>query len=74
MEKFMDLGFRVKLFYYESGMCFAGIYDENGDDYYELSDMTAAEVAESLPEELDEMFGISENMAEWEEEKEEEEE
>jgi hypothetical protein len=72
MDKFMDLGFRVKLYYWESGMCFAGIYDENGDDYYELSDMSAAEVAESLPAELDEMFGISESMAEWESEQQEE--
>jgi hypothetical protein len=67
MDKFMELGFSVRLYYYESGMCFAGIYEDGSDDYYELSDMTAAEVAEELPEELDEMFCISENMAEWEE-------
>jgi hypothetical protein len=48
-------------------MCFAGIYDENGDDYYDLSDMNSAEVADTLPSELDEMFGISECMAEYEE-------
>jgi hypothetical protein len=30
--------------------------------------MSAAEVAEALPSELDEMFGISECMAEYEEE------
>jgi hypothetical protein len=68
MDKLMDLGFSVRLYYYESGMCFAGIYDENGDDYYDLSNMDSAAVAEELPTVLDEMFCISEGMAEWEEE------
>ena len=71
MDKFMDLGFSVRLYYYEPGMCFAGIYSEDGDDYYDLSDMTSAQVAEDIPSELDEMFGISETMAEYEEEEEE---
>ncbi len=68
MEKFQDLGFSVRLYYYEPGMCFAGIYDEDGDDYYELGDMNSEQVAETLPEALDEMFCISECMAEYEEE------
>ena len=72
MDKFMDLGFSVRLYYYEPGMCFAGIYSEDGDDYYDLSDMTSDQVAEDLPSELDEMFGISECMAEYEAENEEE--
>jgi hypothetical protein len=66
MEKFQDQGFSVRLYYYEPGMGFCGIYDENGDDYYELNDMNSAEVADALPSELDEMFGISECMAEYE--------
>jgi hypothetical protein len=66
MDKMMDLGFSVRLYYYEPGMCFAGIYDENGDDYYELGDMKSEQVAEEIPSELDEMFGISETMAEYE--------
>jgi hypothetical protein len=68
MEKFQDLGFSVRLYYYEPGMCFAGIYDENGDDYYDLGGMNSDQVAEELPEALDEMFAISECMAEYEEE------
>ena len=72
MDKFMDLGFSVRLYYYEPGMCFAGIYDENGDDFYDLSNMTSVQVAEDIPEVLDEMFGISECMAEYEAENEEE--
>ena len=72
MDKMMDLGFSVRLYYYEPGMCFAGIYDENGDDYYDLSDMNSEQVKEELPEVLDEMFGISECMAEYEAEEAEE--
>ena len=68
MDKFMDLGFSVRLYYYEPGMCFAGIYSDEGDDYYDIGGMTSAQVAEDIPSELDEMFGISECMAEYEEE------
>jgi len=67
MEKFMDQGFRVKLIYWESGMCFAGLFDENGDDYYELSDMTADEIAEAINPEIDECMCITESIREWEE-------
>jgi hypothetical protein len=74
MDKFMDLGFKVKLVYWESGMCFAGIYDENGDDYMDYSDMTADEVAESINPELDECMNIVECLREWEEENSEDEE
>ena len=66
MEKFQDLGFKVKLVYWESGMCFAGIYDENGDDYFDYTDMSADEVAEHINPELDECMGIVENLREWE--------
>jgi hypothetical protein len=70
MEKLQDLGFSVRLYYYEPGMCFAGIYDENGDDYYEFSEMTSEQVADELPEELDDMFGISEIIHQYEAEEE----
>jgi hypothetical protein len=68
MDKMMDLGFSVRLYYYEPGMCFAGIYSEDGDDYYDLSGMSSEQTKEELPEALDDMFGISETMAEYEEE------
>ena len=74
VAKMMDLGFRAKLYYWESGMCFAGCFDENGDDYYELSDMTADEVEDALPAEIDIHFCISESMREWEEDNKEDEE
>jgi hypothetical protein len=74
MDKLMDMGFSVRLYYYESGMCFAGIYDENGDDFYELGGMSSVEVADGIPSYLDDMFGISECIAEYEAENAEEEE
>lgn len=68
MEKFMDQGFKVTLYYYESGMCFCGVFDENGDDYYELNNMSADEVEKEIPAELDIKFCISETIREYEEE------
>jgi len=65
-EKLMDLGFVIRAFYYEPGMCFAGIWEDGNDDYYDMSGMDSEQAAEELPAELDEMFAISENMAEWE--------
>ena len=61
-EKLVDLGFSVRAYYYECGMGFCGIWDEGFDDYYEISGESADEVAEMLPEVLDEMFCISENI------------
>jgi hypothetical protein len=65
-ERLMEQGFRVYATYYEPGMCFCGIWDNGDDNYFEYSDMSAAEVAETLPPELDEAYGISESMAEYE--------
>jgi len=67
MEKFQDLGFKVKLIYWESGMCFCGVYDENVDDYMDYSDMSADEVEAAINPELDECMCIVENLREWEE-------
>ena len=73
-DKLLELGFEVRAYYYESGMCFAGVYDDGFDDYFEFGNMTADELADELPEALDEMFCITENMREWEEENAEEDE
>ena len=74
MEKFQDQGFRVKLIYWESGMCFCGLYDENGDDYFDYTDMSADEVEANINPEIDECMCIVENLRDWEEENREEEE
>jgi predicted transcriptional regulator len=69
----MDQGFRVKLVYWESGMCFCGLFDENGDDYYDYTDMSADEIAETINSEIDECMNITESIREWEEDNQEEE-
>jgi len=73
MEKFQDLGFKVKLVYWESGMCYCGLFDENGDDYFEYTDMSADEVEANINPEIDECMCIVENLREWEEDNREEE-
>ena len=73
-EKLLDLGFEVRAYYYEPGMAFAGIWDNGDDDFYEYGGYTSDRVAEEFPAALDEMFCISESMAEWEAENAEEEE
>lgn len=69
-EKLQDLGFDVNAMYYESGMAYAGIFDECGDDYYQLNDMSSSEVRNTIPVGLDAEFGISDSMEEWEKENE----
>lgn len=76
-EKLIDMGFYVKAFYYEPGMGFCGVWEgdkENGffDDYCEYSGETSKTVREAIGEELDDYWNISEDMAQWEEENEEE--
>ena len=65
-EKLQAMGFRITAMYYEPGMAFAGVWDNGDDDYYEYGGMDSKEIADTLPAELDEAFGISESVAEWE--------
>lgn len=66
-EALVEQGYSVRAYYYESGMCFAGIYDNGADDcYQDWGDSQGAK--DMLPSELDEFFAISESMAEYEEE------
>lgn len=71
-EKLEDLGFYVYATYHEPGSAFCGIYDEHGDESYDLSGMDSQDVRDSIPTELDETFCISESMAEWEAEEQDE--
>ena len=71
--KLTELGFTVGAMYYEGGMAYAGIYDsETGDEEYNLEGMNSQQVIDDIPVELDEAFGISECMAEYEAENQEE--
>lgn len=63
-------GFSIRAMYYEPGMAFAGIWEDGDDDFYEYGGMNSEQIADTLPEVLDEAFGISESAAMWEEENE----
>ena len=73
-EKLHEMGFKILAMYYEPGMAFAGVWEEGSDDYYEYGGLDSAGIAETLPSALDEAFGISESVAEWEAENAEDEE
>ena len=65
-DKLVELGFGVEAMYYEGGMCYAGSYGENGDEEINLEGMSADDVEREHPD-LDECFGISESLREYEE-------
>ena len=76
-EKLIELGFYIKAYYNEPGMAFCGVWEgdkENGffDDYCEYSDTDSTTVREAIGAELDDFYGISETMAEYEGENEDE--
>lgn len=66
-EELCNQGYNVRAYYYEGGMAYAGIWEDGNDDYYELGGMTADQVESEIPNELDEMFCITETMREYEE-------
>ena len=66
-EKLVELGFGVDAMYYEGGMGYAGSFgSEYGDQEINLEGMRADDIEREYPE-LDECFGISESMREYEE-------
>lgn len=68
-EKMTQQGFNVRAYYYEPGCAFCGMFDsEYGDDCYDLSGMDAKEIRETIPEDLDEMFGIADDRESWDNE------
>ena len=65
-DKLRDMGFYIKAYYYEPGCVFAGIWEDGCEDAY--SEWNGSKGAkEMLPEVLDEMFNIVENLEMWEE-------
>ena len=70
--KLLSLGFEIEALYYEPGMCFVGKFTGSGedysDDYFEYSGETSATIREAIGAELDDYFGISEEMAQYEDE------
>jgi hypothetical protein len=72
-EALVEQGFEVTLYYYEPGMGFVGKWEDGCDDYYEYEGENSTTIRAAIGDELDDMFGISESMAEYEAENEEEE-
>lgn len=70
----VERGYQVMAYYNEEGMQYAGIYDSGEDLYFEYGELTADEIEDELPSDLNEMFNIAGNKADWESEQENEEE
>jgi hypothetical protein len=69
-DAMVEQGYSVKAYYFESGMGFAGIYEDGSDDCYsDWGDSRGAKA--TLPQELDDFFAISESQAEYENDNEE---
>jgi hypothetical protein len=67
-EELVNQGFSVTAYYYEPGMAFVGKFEDGVDECYDFGGTNSKTVVDCIGEELDEMFGISESMAEYEEE------
>ena len=67
-EELVEQGFSVRAYYYEPGMGYVGKWEDGIDDCIEYHDYDSKTVRDAIGEELDDMFGISESMAEYEEE------
>jgi hypothetical protein len=72
-EALVEQGFEVTLYYYEPGMGYCGKWEDGCDDMYEYGNENSQTVRAAIGDELDDMFGISESMAEYEAENEEDE-
>ena len=59
-------GFEVVAYYNEPGMAYVGKWDNGYDECLEYGGETSATVRDVIGEELDDMYGISESMAEYE--------
>ena len=65
--KMLDLGFRIRAYYWEPGMGFCGIWDNGEDDYYDYNETSVDELEDLLPEDLDHEFNIVQSISEWQE-------
>lgn len=71
-EQLLEDGYEVVATYYEPGMGFVGRWDNGYDDHFELSGLNSNTVRDEIGDDLDDEYGISESMAEYEAEEEEE--
>lgn len=68
-DRLTELGYEIDAQYYEGGCAFVGRYEGGEDQCFDIP-ATYKEVIEQIPEELDDIFCISEGMREMEEENE----
>ncbi len=67
-EALVEDGFEVEATYYEPGMAFVGRWYMGEDECIEFSGETSETVRDVIGEELDDEYGISESMREYEDE------
>ncbi len=65
-EELVNQGFVVEATYYEPGMAYVGRWYDGYDDCVEFGGETSATVRDVIGEELEDEYGISESMAEYE--------
>jgi len=65
-QELIEQGFQVQAQYYESGMGFVGEWNDGDDIYYDIGGYDSKTVRDAIGEFLDDNFGISESMAEYE--------
>jgi hypothetical protein len=63
-DKLVDDGYGVNALYYEGGCAFCGQYVDGSDETYG-TDGKWMDVKNTIPENIDREFGISESMKEW---------
>jgi len=66
-EELSIQGYQVQAQYYEPGMAFVGEWNDGSDEYYDIGGLSADEVRDTIGEFLDDHFGVSECMREYEE-------
>ena len=72
-EELVEQGYEVVGYYYESGMSFVGKFEDGEDFCYDYGSCNSETVRGYIGDELDDFWCISEQMAEYEAENEEEE-
>ena len=69
-EALVEDGFSVRAYYYEPGMCYTGKFEDGYDECYDYSGESSKTVRDAIGDELDDMWAISESMAEYEDDEE----
>lgn len=65
-------GWVINALYCEEGMAYCGRYTDGEDEYYEYGGMSADEIEETIPSEINETYGLSDYRREQEAEENEE--